>query len=458
MQLSNAPGKLVLPFANAGAKNTIPAASQIGITAGAASLTDGFPPLTRTPIAAGGVPPSGLDMNGILYALSAALRWANAGGGYVYDGTFAADSNVGGYPKGARVLRSDGAGYWLNTIDGNTVDPESVTVNQAQIAGWVPDLTNGVAAVTMTSANVTLTPLQYGKPIIVLSGTLTANLNLIFPNLAGEWTVVNNCTGAFTVTAKTAAGTGAVVTPGRTRIIWGNGTNIAGAMNEVETPAQFDATTKIATMAAVQRALGNYAGQVSVSTSRSLLASESGLIVNAGGTITVTLPVSSGVPLAGASYQINNDGSGIVTVQAGAGDNLYGIGNGTPRTFVLGAGDSITVGYVGGTSWYAWGGLQLGASAMFGASKSNNGYQKLPGGLIIQWGQVSTAASIPGASISFPIAFPTAPLFTFAASAEGNNTANSGNVTTTGMQITTYQGTNQAAIALSNVPWLAIGY
>lgn len=111
MQLTNTPAKLVLPFANAGAKNTIPTASQIGITAGAASLVDGFPPLTRTPIAAGGVPPSGLDMNGILFELSAILRWANAGGGYAFDGTFAADSNVGGYPKGARIMRSDGQGY-----------------------------------------------------------------------------------------------------------------------------------------------------------------------------------------------------------------------------------------------------------------------------------------------------------------------------------------------------------
>lgn len=227
MQLSNAPGKLLLPFANAGAKNSIPVASQIGITAGAASLTDGFPPLTRTPIAAGGVPPSGLDMNGILYALSAALRWANAGGGYVYDGTFAADSNVNGYPKGARVLRSDGAGYWLNTIDGNTVDPESVTVNAAQVAGWVPDLTNGVAAVTMTSANVTLAPMQYGKPIVVLSGTLTANLNLIFPNLVGEWAIINNCTGSFSITAKTSAGSGLTIPAGGNALIYGDGTNIA---------------------------------------------------------------------------------------------------------------------------------------------------------------------------------------------------------------------------------------
>lgn len=227
MQLTNAPGKLVLPFADAGAKNTIPAASQIGITAGAASLTDGFPPLTRTPIAAGGVPPSGLDMNGILYALSAALRWANAGGGYVFDGAFAADSNVSGYPKGARVLRSDGLGYWLNTIDGNTVDPEGAG---AVAAGWVPDFTNGVAAVTMTGSNVTLTALQYGKPIVVISGLLTANLNLIFPSIAGEWSVINNTTGAFSVTCKTSAGTGVVVNSAQA--IVGDGTNIYSAVND----------------------------------------------------------------------------------------------------------------------------------------------------------------------------------------------------------------------------------
>jgi len=229
MQLTNTPGKLVLPFANAGAKNTIPTASQIGITAGAASLTDGFPPLTRTPIAAGGVPPSGLDMNGILYELSAILRWANAGGGYAYDAAFATDSNVGGYPKGARIMRSDGLGYWFNTVENNTTDPEAAG---AAAAGWVPDFTNGVTSVAMASANVTLTPLQYGKPIIVITGTLTANLNLIFPTIVNEWTVINNTTGPYTITCKTAAGTGLVVNTAA--LIVGDGTNIsAGNLDAV---------------------------------------------------------------------------------------------------------------------------------------------------------------------------------------------------------------------------------
>ena len=207
MQLSNTPDKLVLPFAVSGAKNTIPAASQVGIVAGKASLTDGFPPLTRTPLSAGGVPPSGLDMNGILYEMSAAIRWANAGGGYPFDGIFADDLNVSGYPKGARVMRSDGLGYWLNVTENNTTDPEDVI----SAVGWVPDFTNGVASIAMTNANVTLTPVQYGKPIIIISGTLTADLSLIFPTIAGSWTVFDKTNGNYSIAAKTMAGTGSIL-------------------------------------------------------------------------------------------------------------------------------------------------------------------------------------------------------------------------------------------------------
>jgi len=222
MQLSNTPTKMVLPFAATGGKRAIPTASQVGITPGAASLADGFPPLTRTALSAGGVPPSGVDMNGVLFEISDVIRWANVGGGYAYDGTFAADSNVGGYPKGARVMRSDGLGYWINTTENNTTDPEATG---ATAAGWFPDFTSGATAVTMTSSNVTLTSLQYGKPLIVITGALTANLNLIFPAMAFDWTIVNATTGAFSITAKTASGTGTILVPD-SQIVVGDGTNI----------------------------------------------------------------------------------------------------------------------------------------------------------------------------------------------------------------------------------------
>ena len=221
MQLSNRPGKLVLPFANSGNKNNIPVASQFGITPVAASLADGFPPLTMTPVAAGGVPPSGLDMNGVLFELSAVVRWANAGGGYPFDADFAADSNVNGYPKGSRVLRADGSGYWFNTIDGNTTDPDD-----GSASGWVPDFTSGAVVVPMASANVTLTPVQYGRPIVIITGLLTSDLNLIFPSVEAQWVLINETTGGYNITAKTAAGTGVQTQSGNVVSLVGDAINI----------------------------------------------------------------------------------------------------------------------------------------------------------------------------------------------------------------------------------------
>lgn len=123
MQASNAPTKSAVPFANSGTKNTIPVASQIGITPGLASFTDGFPPLTMTPLVAGGVPPYGADFNGILNFLSSGTRWSQAGGGYVYDAAFS--TAIGGYPKGAMLVKADLTGYWLCTVDSNTTNPDS---------------------------------------------------------------------------------------------------------------------------------------------------------------------------------------------------------------------------------------------------------------------------------------------------------------------------------------------
>lgn len=43
----------------------------------------------------------------------------------------------------------------------------------------------------------------------------------------------------------------------------------------------------------------------------------------------------------------------------------------------------------------------------FTSLKSANGYQKLPGGIIIQWGE-NTSTSTTAVNMSFPISFPTA--------------------------------------------------
>lgn len=138
MQLTGAPTKLVEPFAvNAapsggyGGKRTVPVPSQIGVTPGAASFNDGFPPATMTPISDGGVVMSGLDMNGALGQISAPVVWANAGASFQYDSVFSAA--VGGYPKGAQLLNAAGTGFWISIVDNNVTDPDT------DGAGWIPD-------------------------------------------------------------------------------------------------------------------------------------------------------------------------------------------------------------------------------------------------------------------------------------------------------------------------------
>ncbi|MDF8364515.1 hypothetical protein [Achromobacter anxifer] len=160
MQTSNAPVKSAVPFAESGTKNAIPVASQIGVTPGAASFVDGFPPLTMTPLAAGGVPPYGADFNGILNFLSAAARWQQAGGAYPYDTAFSAA--IGGYPQGAMLKQSVGRGYWLNLAENNTSNPdaggEGWIAMPAGIATLIDanDATNDTRAVTPAGLNAFL--------------------------------------------------------------------------------------------------------------------------------------------------------------------------------------------------------------------------------------------------------------------------------------------------------------
>ena len=82
MQLSDIPRRFAIPFASgAGAdyvrdipKDHVDATS----TDAPASLQDGFPPETFVAIAAGGIPPSGADFNGLLKQITAWNRWQAA--------------------------------------------------------------------------------------------------------------------------------------------------------------------------------------------------------------------------------------------------------------------------------------------------------------------------------------------------------------------------------------------
>jgi len=220
MQYTQLPAKWLKPFA-ADDSNKV----EIPLTSAdptRASQSAGFPPLTMQPPESGGVPPQGEDFNGAMNQVARITWWKMAGGALPFDATWAANAAINGYPQGAVVATADLQGEWINIADNNTVNPDTVGTN------WVPGFNYGRTALSgLTNANATLTPAQAAKGIITLAGTLTANIQIIFPNWVMEWVIINNCTGAFTVTCKTAAGSGVVVSQaGGAQIVWGDGTNL----------------------------------------------------------------------------------------------------------------------------------------------------------------------------------------------------------------------------------------
>lgn len=120
------PSKISVPFADSGLKNSIPQNSNN--TTGKAGFDKGFPERTMLPKTSGGIPPSGMDFNGILYDITSAVRYMQAGGRPTYDAAFAAA--IGGYPKGSVVLGDDGVTVYSNRIDSNSNNPN------AGGAGW----------------------------------------------------------------------------------------------------------------------------------------------------------------------------------------------------------------------------------------------------------------------------------------------------------------------------------
>ncbi|HHK7991060.1 TPA: hypothetical protein ACQVJK_005461, partial [Serratia marcescens] len=162
---------------------------------GDATFDSGFPPLTMTPIGAGGKPPKGKDMNGILYSVTLKQRWQDAGMGYPFDSAFS--TVAGGYPKGAILPNSSLSGTWINTTESNNNNPE---VSTATSTGWVPLSSYGQTVVTLSNVNYTMSTLQASRERIVLNGTLTANIYLYLPPWIKEWTVENNTSGNFYVT------------------------------------------------------------------------------------------------------------------------------------------------------------------------------------------------------------------------------------------------------------------
>lgn len=222
------------------------------------------------------------------------------------------------------------------------------------------------------------------------------------------------------------------------------------------TPAQFDSSTKVANMAAVQRALGNHNSVVGVTGSITLTQAQLGsfIEVTAGSGVVITL--CSAVGAGGGTFRLYNNTANSVLVSAATGQNIN-VNRANVSSFTLMPGEACDI-VTDGVSWSVINGI--GASSL-----TANGYQKLPSGLIIQWGTVNITPAGNGgsATLTLPIAFPNAGLCAVA------NYKASAVITGGFFCYTTFPSASQLTV-VADVPsadgpttsqpffWIAIGY
>lgn len=199
-----APAKFSIPFANSagGAFITypLPTNSQIGIKCGAASLTDGFPPLTMQPISSGGCPPLGQDFNGAMKQMTQWNQQTAMGALPIFDASFAASIN--GYPEGALLSQSAiPSCLWINQVDNNSANPDTGGAN------WISACPGGgVGTATSTgSANaqvVVTTPIniQNGVVISFVAGFTNNAGSMTFTVNGSSGSVAKNVPGGTTTT------------------------------------------------------------------------------------------------------------------------------------------------------------------------------------------------------------------------------------------------------------------
>jgi len=219
------------------------------------------------------------------------------------------------------------------------------------------------------------------------------------------------------------------------------------------TPAQFDASTKLVTAAFVQRALGNCAGSAGITATGTLNPTDAGKPINvacASAGQTISLPASASVP-AGAGYLLSNQGQPYTLSRSGS-DTLSADGS-IKATFAIPNGTMAVAVSSGGGQWLVGGPGLMSQSGDFTSSKGGNGYQKLPGGLILQWG-VGAAVQSPGTNfVSWPVAFPT--YFASMSIANANGAGDSFSVSSPGLGGFNFQ---HSAAGSASSYFLALGW
>jgi hypothetical protein len=156
---------------------------------GGASLATGWGAANMTDPTAGGVPPFGIDFNGLMYLVTAILAALAAGQQALYNSTLS--TAMSGYRLGALLLKSARTGFWFNLADGNTTNPDSSGTGWLS---WTPVGSDAMSANLGSGTTNNWSPTGFGASI----GFLGINPNIGTSTLTGLAAGINGQTVTIT--------------------------------------------------------------------------------------------------------------------------------------------------------------------------------------------------------------------------------------------------------------------
>lgn len=384
-------------------------------------------------------------------------KWIREIGLYDADGDLVAVANCA---PSFKPLLSQGSGRTqvvrMNFVVSSTgnitlkIDPAVVLATREYVDQRIMEelykLDNKQSVRAATTANIALAGLQTLDGVVLAAGDrvlvknqIAAKDNGLYIAAAGAWARAADADSSAEVTSAllvsveqgtTLADTrwqlitdGSIVL-GTTALTFQNVTYGFAPLNSpaflgtptVPTPGQFDTSSLAVNAAFVQRALGNFSGQTTISApTAALTPSMAGRRIVVTGPATLTLPLLSASP-SGSKFYIQNIGTGDVVVSRQGADvivalakNLNSITIPPSSNGVIACGDTNYV--------FEEGVAALKYSAEFACSFSGTSWKKGPGGDIEQWGTYLSLAANTNVEIMLPVAFvdpPTCLNLTFA--------------------------------------------
>ncbi len=231
----------------------------------------------------------------------------------------------------------------------------------------------------------------------------------------------------------------------------------------IATPPQFDNSKLLATTDWVKQNGLNFREQINISSGLILDTSYLGkfTFITGGGT-TQILPVAAQCPNGSCIMFQNTTNQEVYLQRNSSTSNLIYVASTGLTSIGIRAGEAVLL-ITDGFNWSASGTGVLRHSGSFEKSFSTNGYQRLPSGLILQWGTTSNVTYDSRANLTFPISFPTT-CCSVVVSYQGPTVLTDhcqsygvSNITTSGFQVENQwvYGSNGNSFPAK---WIAIGY